>query len=403
MYVKYTSMSSSANASTEIHHSQQAFLDLIKSSNINNAALIAFKLLPVQQILPNVIINEIFSNLLPQDRIILSHTCHYFRNLIISPQGLSDLWLYIYHIPITPKPRPRNHSPTSRSTSFHPFMLFHQSTSNPNNNNTQSSHPQSLTISNINTTGPSHATSLPNTIATSTTMSSRQLSIKSLFGASSSNSSPANSRSPSKRASVSNANANDDEDIAVRLAALRVNTSANEEEEEKSAPKNNDYTRIATTGSSSAEMNEDNSIEIRNTTNTNTVTILTKDRSANDGNLSDSTMSSTDPLLEHPSVPVLTSKIIYWPNYKQVLACDFPLHWRRKNSFYENLNIMSKNCGGAHVRVFEVGMDRLKQILSRISPMLLALCFLNVRSIHLDSYAKHHMAAKAARGYENYD
>ena len=139
----------------------------------------------------------------------------------------------------------------------------------------------------------------------------------------------------------------------------------------------------------------DDSMEVTNevngptNTNTNTMATLTKNRTANDayGNLSDSTMSSTDPTLEHPLFPVLTSKIIYWPNYKQVLACDFPVHWRRKNSFYDNLNIMSKNCGGAHIRVFEVGMDRLRQILSRISPMLLSLCFLNVRSINLDSYA----------------
>ena len=304
----------------------------------------AFQLLPIYYVLPNVIVHEVISILTPQDRIELSHSCQYFRTLIISPRCLSDLWLYIYHIPITKQP------PTSKQSSkstFLPHMLFNSSTPQ-NNTNNHTSNPS-----------PSHATSLPNTLATSTAMSSRPLSAKSLFKASSSSSSE--SSTPSKK---DNGNRNKIDEESLTLNNSPKITGIDEEKE------NYKYSQIPRKSSSSSA-------------SLNLSSILETDR----GNISDSTISSTDPLLEHPSNPVLTSKIIYWPNYKQVLACDFPIHWRRKNSFYQNLCVLSKNCGGCHVRVFEVGKDRLNQILSRISPMLLSLCFLNVRSIRLDSYA----------------
>ena len=329
---------------------------------------------------------------MPQDRIDLSHTCHYFRNLIISPRGLSDLWLYIYHIPISPKSQPRTNR--SRSSAFHPYMIFNSNSttqqqnaniSNTGNTNQSQNNNNNSSINSAiqNTIGPSHATSLPNTLATSTAMSSRQLSIRSLFKASSASSSHSQTQNQTANQTPSLSPnikplSNDkieEEDISISSMQLSPNVPVHNlryHEQSQNNDEDNDeqkYDKIASSSSSSS-METDQ---------------VTGDLSK--GHLSDSTVSSSDPLLEHPTNPVLTSKIIYWPNYKQVLACDFPMHWRRKNSFYENLCILSKNCGGAHIRVFEVGMERLMQVLSRISPMLLSLCLINVHVIHMDSYA----------------
>ena len=290
-------------------------IEVITSQNPNDAILIAFKILPIYNFLPNEIIHELISMLTPQDRIGLSHTSHYFRSLIVSPRCLSDLWLYIYHIPMQKhhnNPAPLNNV---RST-FRPFMIF------------------------SNDPSPSHATSLPNTLATSTAMSSRQMSINTLFKTSTSNSS--NSRSP-------------------------ISTSP------KIKNNNSQYLSIKQQQQKYENDDEDKS----------NLSVLDK----KECDKSQSTEFASETSLEHPSNPKLCSKIIYWPSYKQVLACDFPNHWRRKNEFYRNLCVLGRNCGGAHIRVFEVGMDRITQILSRISPMLLSLSFLNIHSIKLDSYA----------------
>eukprot|EP00484_Ammonia_sp_Unknown_P019890 CAMPEP_0197026464 /NCGR_PEP_ID=MMETSP1384-20130603/6542_1 /TAXON_ID=29189 /ORGANISM="Ammonia sp." /LENGTH=669 /DNA_ID=CAMNT_0042455129 /DNA_START=27 /DNA_END=2036 /DNA_ORIENTATION=+ len=305
---------------------KQALLGLIQSTDPNQTALIAFQLLPIYHILPNVLIHLIMSLLTPYDRIQLSHTCSYFRSIIISPRGLSDLWLYIYHIPVC-----------------HNMRVPRDMTTNPS---------------------PSHATSLPNTLATSLVMSSRPPSAKSLFKSSNSTSSGSPSPATSPRNKFQHIEEETKHDI--HDDAVQRSMSFN-------------YTPMISVGFA-----ESDSITLPNATQ------LALEKVAEDESESESTMHSNDPLLQHPSNPTLTSKIIYWPNYKQVLACDFPIHWRRKNAFYQNLCTMSKNCGGAHIRVFEIGHDRLKQILSRISPMLLSLCFQNARTIYTDaSYFKY--------------
>jgi len=329
---------------------KEACLALIESSDPNQAVLIAIRMLPIYTVLPKVITSMIVAMLLPADRIELSHCCRYFRSMIMSPHSswLSDLWLYVYHIPL-PKAERRSVSKTRSA------LLAHSAPS-----------AESPTVP-----SPSHATSLPNTLATSTAMSSRQDSARSLFPKSSPSPSPSShSQSasppppkPQRRGKYARArNTENDED-------------PNRAEEARPALAANGGTPST---SSSAEG----------------ITTLEK------CSPSESAVSSTDPLLEHPSTPTLTSKIIYWPNYKQVLACDFPAHFKRRNPFYQNLCVLGKNCGGAHIRCFEVGMERLPQILSHINPCLLSLCFLNIRRINLEPAAFRRMRRLSYIAYQ---
>merc|ERR1712012_1371249 len=85
--------------------------------------------------------------------------------MIVSPRGLSDLWLYIYHVD---HPNPdRTQSSVSKTRS----LFSHHS----NGNGSNGTNPM-VPID----PSPSHATSLPNTLATSSVMS-RQHSVQSLF------------------------------------------------------------------------------------------------------------------------------------------------------------------------------------------------------------------------------
>jgi len=324
-----------------IRFNLQSCLQKIRSSSPNQAALMAFNVLPIYVVLPSVIVNEVISMLLPHDRIVLSHCCHHFRDMIISPFGLSDLWLYIYHVHATKQERPSVSK--TRST-----FLAHSIFSSNHSVHSDDQHGPS----------PSHATSLPNTLANSTAMSSRQHSVH-LFPASSSGSSHQTAPTTPPPSCPSTKLSH----LSIGNGVHRVDR--NHESLREEAPCSSPDTPSSSSCSSSEGM---------------TTTTLEK------CNSSESSLSSTDQLLEHPSNPTLTSKIIYWPNYKEVLACDFPAHWKRRNPFYQNLCILGKNCGGAHIRVFEVGVDRLPQILSRISPMLLSLCFLNIHRINLDAH-----------------
>eukprot|EP01084_Bolivina_argentea_P256059 430978_1 len=342
---------------TVTYNTKKSFLDLIKSQNSNNAALIAFKLLPIYIVLPGVIMHEILSILTPQDRIELSHSCKYFRSLIISPRCLSDLWLYIYHIPT----QKINKSSEQSSSMLNQYNMFVNTNTHANTTNANTSNPS-----------PSHATSIPNTLA-STGMSSFHISMFKTSAANSSSISRTQSL-PSTPFRGALATTTEENNI-ISMSIIEAKCENDEKEITETVSENIPRDAQLTNSTNTSEIN-DRFAEI------------TLER-ADDGNTSDTSLlsTSTDPLLSHPQNPVLTSKIIYWPNYKQVLSCDFPRHWKRRNSFYKNLVHISKHCGGAHIRVSDIGSDRLNQILSRISPMLLSLCFLNVRSINLDAYA----------------
>ena len=358
-------------------------METIESSSPNQAALIAFTLLPIHVVLPHVIIEHLLQLLLPGDRIELSHCCHFYRDLIVSPRGLSDLWLYIYHIPQKVLKRQRNKG----TINFVPHSIF-SSNQSDDGRETHDGPMESPVIGSPAMgspvgPSPSHATSLPNTLATSTAMSSRQISrqqsVQSLFGTTKSTQSDSPQISPITKLSrltvVAPQNINDINGMNDMNEPNDVhNNSIADHLQTPNDVDDVSYSPVPQCGTPSSTTSISSSSE--------GITTLEKGNSS-----SDSTFSSNDPLLEHPSNPTLTSKIIYWPNYKEVLACDFPSHWKRRNPFYQNLCILGKNCGGAHVRVFEIGVERLPQILSRISPMLLSLCFLNIHRINLDRHA----------------